>query len=262
MISKIIAFLFCCCLVFVLSAEAEFAYALDATPSASTVGLSETLKNKINDLKSEIASKAAVLKLEMGKKLQNKAIAGLITEVSDDRITIKTINGERTILTNTYTVITSSVVSPKSKGKNVSSPPLAVKDLLNGDFISALGDLDDKNNLVAKKIIKSEAPKWVEKIQFEWGQIVSKSDPYINLKNKDGHDLKILTSSNTDYFLGSEEASLLDAKEGKFLIVRAKPGENIWPADFIYFLPRPGFIHPEKKSASGSAEASASPKGL
>ncbi len=213
---------------------------------------SSSLASKLKDLEKQIASKAAQLKSEMTKKLQNKAYFGIITDISNKKITLESTLDNKQVVVNEYTDFT----LPLKKGAKAKTS--SIDDLSKGDFISTLGDIDDKNVLTAKKLIKSD-PIATDSAKFIWGQIQAVSNGTIVLKTKDNQKAFVYTSPQTDFFLGTEEASLADVKVTKFMVGKGKQDKdgNI-QASFVYLIPGIGFIKPEKKIASPSAKPTAS----
>lgn len=224
----------------------------ETSASAKQASASSSLIEKINAIKQDVASKAAQYKEIVVKKLQNKALAGSILVVDDHSLTIKTLTENRVIAINEYTKFLN-----KSKTKVKSK--FDIKNILVNDFVVALGDVDDKGVLTAKQLIKQD-PIASDSAQLIWGKIESSDRSSIEIKKMDGEKLTINPSSQTVFFLGNEEASILDAKEGKALVVKGAVSEGKVKAKFIFFIPSPNFIKPEKKVASSSASQSASPK--
>lgn len=210
--------------------------AAQSTPSAKTASPSSTLIQKLDALKKEIASKATQIKKEVHKKIENKAFVGTTMQIEKDSITLQTHQGVKTVLTNEYT--------KKSQ--------FTLNDLSLNDFVAALGDVDDKGVLTAKKIIKFKKPQ-IDKSLLVWGQIQSANLGVINLKNKDKQIIKVLTSQETIFSLGGAEASFADAKLNKFIVAKGVLKNNLVTADFIYILSKGGSIKPEKKIATPSA---------
>lgn len=220
---------------------ASSAYAVEASSSAN-------LLDKINALKKEIASKAADLKNEVSKKLQNKAYSGFVTEITDTSVLL---DSGKNILVNEYTEYSSKVKSQKSK--------LTLKDFAPEDYVVALGDVDDKLQLKTKLLIKTQ-PLASDSSKLVWGQIISVFAGEITVKTRDNQEKDIQTTGATKFILGNDEASILDAKKGKFLVAKGKMQGEVLYARFVYYVPSVGFIKPEKKAASSSATPSGSPK--
>lgn len=225
-------------------------YLLLATPTYAVqqASPSANLLDKINALKKEIASKAADLKHEVSKKLQNKAYAGFISQISDFTVIL---GDKKTILINEYTDFKSKFKSQKMK--------LTLKDFATDDYVVALGDVDDKNQLKARVLIKTQALA-TDSSKLVWGQIESVGNGQIIVKTKDHQTQIIQTQNTTSFILGNEEASILDAKKGKFLIAKGKMQGDILYVRFVYYIPGVGFIKPEKKVSSISATPSDSLK--
>src|SRR3989344_5954310 len=101
------------------------------TISAQESSPSGSLLQKLNELKSDIASKAAKIKSEVNKKVQDKAIMGSILNISDNEMTIQALTSEKTIKYDEFTEIIGL------KGKKIT-----LKTLEEKDNIAALGDMD------------------------------------------------------------------------------------------------------------------------
>lgn len=220
-----------------------------AETKASTT--SSSIVEKLNALKAEIASKAAKLKQEVNKRIENRAWIGVIKEKGATQITLTTMQGDRTVILNEYTIY-------QSKGKTATG---SLKDFNVEDYIVAIGDVDDQNKLIAKKVIKTVRKTSNKKIF--WGQVQSLTSGQINLKGVDGN-LTVVPTSKTLYYLGNEEASIVDAKKDKFLVaVGTTPSsKESMAASMIYYIPSTGYFKPEKKvaSPSGTTSPSATPK--
>lgn len=217
-------------------------YAQDSTPSSS-------LSDKLNQLKSEIASKAAQLKTEVTKKVQNKAFIGKILLIDPGQMTIQTPTETRTIKYDEFTKIIGA------KNKEIKIDTLEVDDT-----IAALGDVDDKNNVVAQELIYQDSPATIS-AQLVWGQIQKSSGSTIAVKTKDGQTKTLTTTSQTQYFLGNNEASIEDAKVEQYLIARGLPQKDgSLRTRFIYFIPSTGFTKPSEKSSNNLKASSPSAK--
>lgn len=212
--------------------------AQDSSPSGS-------LMQKLNELKSEIASKAAQIKTEVNKKVQNKALIGSIMDIGSGSITIQTLNSSKTVKYDEFT----EIIGLKNK-------KIKIETLETGDNIAALGDVDDKNNLVAQRLVFLEPTSWriaSSSAQLVWGQIQKSSGSVITVKTREGETENVSTNSQTAFFLGNNEASTIDAKVEKHLVVRGtRLKDGSLRAKFIYFIPSMGFLKPEKKDASSS----------
>ncbi len=205
-------------------------FAAESSPSAD-------VKSKLEELKKQIASKAAILKQEVHKKLTNKAYVGKIKTKSPTAITIATKNGPKIVNINQDTLFENKV-----KGKKYSYK-LASEE----DYLASLGDIDENQVLTAKKIVlldpKPQTPK-----SYLWGQIVAISDKLVTLKDRNFKNIA---------------ASLPDQRAVKlndFVILTGILGKNeIFEATFVYVIPQEGFIKP-KKIATPSGETTPSAK--
>lgn len=230
-----------------------FAAASPSAQQSPTASSSSTLLDKINEIKTKAASKAADFLSEVTKKLQNKAYIGVITSLDQEKITIKFDEDERVISTDEYT----KVVFP---GKTPKKLPV-VSDIQTGDFVSALGDVDDKGVLKAKRIVKS-SPIASESSKLVWGTIQKVQGGTLTLKLIDTTDQTVTASGQTSIFLGQEEASLLDLKSNRTVVVRGKESKDrILSASYIYIIPANPNVKPEKKPVTAiTASPSATPR--
>lgn len=205
----------------------------NSTPSSS-------FAQKLEEFKKEVASRAAAIKLEVDKKLQNKFFYGTVADKGLDKITLTTSLGDKTVLVNEYT-------DYRIKAKGVSS----LKDLAKDDLIAALGDIDDKNNLNAKRIVKlSKIPLATEsgKVIY-FGEVMSKNEPFINIKLKDGSKT-IQSLSKTVIRRGSEEAVFGDIKNNKpIAVVGNMRGNRQIEAKFIYIVPITNILTKDKTAS-------------
>lgn len=207
-------------------------YAVDSTPSAD-------IKAKLEQLKKEIASKAALLKQEITKKLSDKAYIGKVSTKTDASLTITTISGLKNIKINQDTIFESNI---KAKTK------FSIKTLSPDDYIAALGDIDESEVLIAKKIVLLPPPAGNAKTVL-WGQIISSSDKLLTLKDK---DLKTHAVSIED---------LKSAKLNDFVIITGILGKNdIFQSKFVHTIPQ-GMIR-SQKIATPSATLRASPSAV
>lgn len=199
--------------------------AIDSTPSAE-------VKSKLETLKLEIASKAAKLKTEIGKKISNKAYIGTVASKTSNllSITIKSATVSAEITQDT-------VYSSSGKSK------FSFSTIKTGDFIAALGEVDEKQILHAKRIVQLPALTNVGRggPTYFWGRIISVSDDLATLKNKEG---KIGT------FILKEIST--DIKINDFVIVTGKVNKNaILEARFINIIPKGFVIKPKNATSSG-----------
>lgn len=194
------------------------ALAQESTKSATP---SSSLQDKLKALKDEIASKAASIKQEVNKKLQNKTYAGVIKTLNDKSITLSSKNGERIINLDEYTEFETGSKKP------------SVKDLKIDNYIVSLGDVDDKNTLVAKKIIKLDKTPKAKSIYF--GTITSIKNPSLNLKTKEA-EITVNTNNQTKISLAGAEANFSALAKNKTVIVTGEKLEQGMKASFIYII--------------------------
>jgi len=199
--------------------------AVESSPSAS-------IKSKLEELKKEIASKAAKLKGVVNKKLTDKAYIGTIKAKSETTITLATDTDPKVTNINEDTVFESKV-----KGvRNVS-----LKILETEDYIAALGDIDDTQVLTAKKIVLHPEP--APKKEFVWGQIISISDKLITLKNNQSKNIAVSYSGDEDF------------KVNNFVILTGNYNENdFFDAEFLYVIKTGGILKPQKMATESAKE--------
>ncbi len=196
--------------------------AADSTPSAD-------IKSKLEELKKEIASKAAKLKQEVNRKLKDKAYVGKIKAKSDTAITLATKNGPRIVNLNQDTEFDSNVKKKKYSQKIISEE----------DYLASLGDVDETGVLTARKVILLPNPD-PEVKTFLWGQIISISDKLVTLRDKNLKSVAVLFSDST-------------ARVSDFVLLTGFLGKNdIFKAEFVYIIPQGGVLKP-KKVATPSA---------
>lgn len=199
-------------------------YAVDSSQSASG---SADIKSKLKALQEEIASRAANMKTEVAKKLQNKAYIG---QIKDKNSTSITLENNRNVNINEFTeyVVKSKTYTGGDGFKNIAL----------GNSIAALGDIDDKGILTAKRIIKLGAPiPPLKKIIH--GIVISISGGKATLKNIQGEQYSIAFDKKTDYQMGKSDGKLDDIRMNTWLIVVAEPltGSDILQAKFVYIFP-------------------------
>ncbi len=200
-------------------------YALDSTPSAD-------IKSKLEELKKEIASKAAKLKQEVNRKLKDKAYVGKVKSNSATSITLAADSGPKMVSINQDTIFESKI---KAK------PKFSAKTIAEDAYAAALGDADETGVLIARKVIllppRSDKPKTPL-----WGQIISISDQLLTLKDKDFKNVAVSLSNTAPIKLND------------FVILTGSKDKNdIFKAGFVYVIPQGGIIKP-KKIATPSAQ--------
>lgn len=195
------------------------AYAADSTPSAD-------IKAKLEELKKEIASKAAKLKQEVNRKLKDKAYVGKIKTKSPSSLTLATSSGPKIVSLN-----------QDSESK---------KKISEGDYVACLGDVDETAVLTAKKVILLPDPK-LELKTYLWGQIISLSEKQAILKDKSAKNLAVSLPNSSA------------VRKMDFVILTGVKNKNdIFQAEFVYVIPQGVIFRP--KSASHSASPSGSPR--
>ncbi len=192
---------------------APSAKAAESTPSSS-------IKSKLEELKKEIASKAAILKTEINRKLKDKAYTGKITTKSQTSLTLATKSGPKIVNINKDTLFT--------KG---------LRTLAEDDLVAALGDVDETGVLTARKIVLIPQPA-AQKTYLR-GQIVSVSNKLVTLKSK---NLKNIAVSGVSQ----------KVKINNFVIITGSKKGEVFEADFVYAIPQGGIL--KTKTATSSAQ--------
>lgn len=202
--------------------------ATESTPSSKA-------KEKLEALKQAIASKAAKLKQQMAKKLQNKAFVGVVESKSVNSLTLAARSGTLMVSVSEDTTFQDTSAQAKS---------VSLKNIKEGSLIATLGDVDDAGVLHAKKVIVlPQVQKDRPQKQYFWGQIISESFPLITIKNKEGKITSVTTSKIESQF-----------KNNDLVIITGIPGKNdILEAKFLYVIPQSQVLKPKLKVASPSA---------
>lgn len=208
---------------------APTAYAAESTPSSA-------IKEKLQELQAQIASKAAKLKQEINNKLQNKAYVGTVKSKSDTSLSLASATGPKMVTLNQDTEYVS--LSKKTK--------FSLKTLMEEDYIVSLGDIDDTGILTARRVILLPKTKISEK-SILWGQIISLSDNQtLNagkfvIKGKDLKNTTVKINNQTEYRKGNEEVVFNNVKLNDFVIVSGNIDEDqTLTANFLYILPQGG----------------------
>lgn len=195
--------------------------ASNSSPSAETKAQLETLKQ-------EIASRAAKLKQEINLKLQNKAYVGSVKNKSENSITLATDNGPKIVSVNQDTIY--EKLNSNSKLKFNASA------LTQEDYIAALGDIDDTNVLIAKKVILLPAPHKLK--QTIWGTIFSISDKVITIRDKASKNISITIEQSTEFKKGDAEILQTNLRPSDTILISGflNTNETI-ESTFIYVIP-------------------------
>lgn len=210
------------------------AHATDSTPSAD-------IKTKLEELKKEIASKAALLKQEVNRKLKDKAYIGKIKSKSDTSLTLATASGPKIVSINQDTVFDTNI---KSKQK------FTPKTISEEDFVAALGDSDEIGVLTARKIILLKEVKDKQPKAFLWGQIISISGKLTTLKDSNLKNAAVVLP-------GSPKVRLNDF----VILTGTNSSSDIFNAGFVFVYPQGGVLKTKKMaSPSASATKSAAPR--
>lgn len=242
--------------IFIALFSTSSVYALNPTPSVSaapTASPSANLQTKLKALQEEIASKAAKLKQEVGKNLQNKAYIGLFDPDSNTSFKVSTVSSAKTVSINEFTQF-SSLVKLTSKAK------LDLKSLAASDSVAALGDIDDNGVLTAKKVVKL-APLQPNEKQLIYGSVAEITNQTISIKDKLGKIISVKLSASTDFNQGPEISTLNKIKVNQtVLAIVEKSSESTYSARLIYSYPVANIFKTKPASQSAVASPSAQAK--
>lgn len=210
------------------------ALAIDSSQStqASSSAHPDSVLQKLESLKKEIASKAALIKADVNKKMEDKIIIGVVLELSEGekaattKITLETKKGKKQILVDEYTDYLNKTKGPKK---------LTVQDIKKDDYFIALGDIDERQVLTAKKMVKDEPLNLNRKIIF--GHVQQISLPKIQIIDSTNQSYELFTSSLTDFGTGDDEVAEVDGiKLNRFLVSVGREKESQIKTSFIYII--------------------------
>lgn len=215
-------------------------HATDSTPSADPLR-EASIKTKLEEFKKEIASKAAALKEKVNEKLQNKVYAGVVKEVSGEIITIIDKSGEQKVKVNQDTIYANNIKA---------SQKYAFKYVEKEDYIAALGEVDDLNNLVAKKVILLP-DSFAKKRAVIWGKFTSLIADTATIKDRDSNNISVSFSKVET-----------DAKIGNFVIATGfEDKEKQISADFVFVIAQGGVLKPKKIATPSATPKTATTSG-
>lgn len=209
-----------------------------AQEASSTATVSADIKAKLKALQEEIASKASLLKAEMSKKLQNKAYLGTISSKEETTFSLNIKKGERKVEIKDYTDFLGANLPAGRQGK------VTFKNLAVDDFVIVLGDVDDKEVLLAKRIIKTQALKIDEK-KIMFGKIASVNKTTVTVLNKEDQQINFNYDTKTKIKLSGKDGTSKDIKVGQNIIaVLLTLKDGSLKARFVYLIPDPSLITP------------------
>ncbi len=209
-------------------------YALDASGSGNLI------QQKLDELKISIASRAAKIKEDLSKRLQNKVLVGPVLSIDSQSIQISNEDEVRNISTNEYTDF------PKTK-------------IVIGDYLIALGEIDDKNSLVARKVLVSLPPPELE-TKIIWGQILSVQKDLLKFKAKEATLSALLLDKNTLITSPTKDLTLSDIKEGTIVVAIGTQKADLLQTRFIDVIANKTLKLPKGATATQSATPAATKK--
>ncbi len=221
----------CITLIIIINIILPTTYAADSTPSAD-------IKSKLEELKKEIASKAALLKQEVGRKLKDKSYIGKVISKSDTSLTLATAAEPKIVSLNKDTVYDSNL---KTKTKNPQ------KNISLENYIAALGDSDETGVLTAKKIVLLPATNNQQPKTFLRGRVISISDNLITIRGKDFKNIAVTLPKLSAVKLN--DSVVLSGKKGK---------NDIFEAGFVYVIPQGAVLKPKNIATSSAKMATPS----
>lgn len=239
-------YLFSSLIIVLFLSISQSAYAKESSPSAEpAVATNSAMQTKIDDLKKEIASKAADLKAVMDKKIGNKVFTGKISRISTDTISIDAELGARSVTVNEYTLYQDQSSQKIKKAFKLDS-------IKSGDTVIALGEVDEKSIMTAKKVIRVNGVK-LRSFSYVFGQISKVEPQKITLKNKNGTEQVIGFDSKLVIKNEKDKGTVTDIKMTRNAIA-VYPKDEATRSSLLYILPVGGL------KPVGDASASASPR--
>ncbi|OGE31689.1 hypothetical protein A2631_00900 [Candidatus Daviesbacteria bacterium RIFCSPHIGHO2_01_FULL_44_29] len=226
--------------------ELPFFHPLYPIYAAESSDSSQLIKQKIDDLKKEIASKAAKIKEDISKHLQNKFILGQIKSSTDKSILVEDNKAEKAILINEFTSFVRTDGTKKVDPKNIV-----------GNFALALGEIDDKNNLLAKKVLISASSPEVDK-KVVRGTIVRIEANLLTIRLRDESTASAKLSKKTTLMSAKRnDLGVSDIQPGSLVILVSTQPDETDIARLVYLISQP---KPTASPASNAATPSASVK--
>jgi len=200
--------------------------------------LSQSVDQKLQELQKEIASKAAQLKADVNKKIDNKAILCTVSIITDDSISLDSKSGNRKIKINEYTVFQNeqAPVGSHSDSKQKTKKAFS-KDLIqSGDTLVCLGDIDETGAMRAKNVVKIDPPT-PQSYTYLLGEINVVKDLTFVLELRQKQTVNLNFSATTFIQNGKDEGVIGDIKQGKQEVVILKPPTEASQSAFIYLVP-------------------------
>lgn len=226
-------------------------FAQEASPSASPEASNSGVMTKLDEIKKEIASRAADLKAEIDKKIGNKAFSGKYAGLSIDTVTIDSELGTRSVRINEYTVFEDQTGAKSKKAFTIDS-------FKNEDLVIALGEVDEKGAMTAKKLIKVSKLK-PHSFSYVLGQI-NKSEPRkLTLKTRTGVE-QIISFGPSTLIKNDTKDGVADDLRLTREIIAVMPGQEASQSSFIYILPVEGLKPVVEVTATASPSASPTTK--
>lgn len=230
------------------AAESSQSARLDANQESQQASPSADLKSKLQALQQEIASRAAEMKNEVSKKLQNKAYIGTVKNKNSTSLILTVYNSQKNININEYTEY---VIKTKTyKGDE------GLKNIPLDAAVACLGDIDDKGTLAAKRIVRLNTP--LPKLQtIVHGIITSLSNGNATVQTVHNDQFLISFDKNTNYQTGKNEGIFDDIRANKWVIVSGEATESgIILSNFVYIFPSAltGKIKTSTASSSSSGK--------
>lgn len=234
----------CSILIFVLLSTVSCCLLpISAAESSQSATQSADIKSKLKILQEEIASRAAGMKNEVTKKLQNKAYVGMVKSKNSSGIILISKNNEKNVAVNEYTEYV--IKSKKSIGD------AGLKNITTDSTVACLGDIDDKGILTAKRIVKLSSPLPAPET-ITHGIITQISNGIASLQTAQKDKFSISFDKNTEYQIGKSGGSFDDIRANKWVIVKGESTNSAAiKASYVYIFPNA--ITVKSKPASPSA---------
>lgn len=211
------------------------ANSLADTKSASA---SASILGKLQELKTEISSKAAILETQISQKLQNRTYVGTIKSLKNNSWSLNSLSGQQQVRVNQDTTFLAN-------GKQATQSAFTT-----GDFVAALGDVDDNEVLTATQVVKLNPSDQLER-QVISGQISQVNTNSVQIVPENKKTLTITIDDLTTYQIPAGEVKVDNlAVNNKVMAVIEKSKDGNWLARLIFILPPKQPTTPTQASAS------------
>lgn len=212
---------------------------LATTASPSAIPEEEIIDNIKERLEEVVDDKEKIDTISEDLTNKNYAWVGTISEISENNITIQTLEGKKQgTLTSETTIL--RLVKKKSE-------EIKPEDLEIDEYIIAMGPKSTDNTITVKRLLAAEEPESIPEKKVIWGKVSEIDNKKITLKNN-GESTTITISNKTTIKISeTEEPTLEDIQlEDKlYAVVTLDENNAISQVDKILIIP--GLINPQAK---------------